>query len=209
MTQLNHLIIFTRYPIPGTTKTRLIPALGAEGAAALQRQLTEHTLEQVSELNANVTVYFSGGTLQQMQDWLGQDLHYQPQTGEGLGDRLIKAIELSREVGYLKTVVIGIDCPEITAAILEEAFSALENHDVVLGEATDGGYYLIGVRELNPELFQNINWGTSTVLAETLAKTRELQLNEKILQPLNDIDYPEDLVVWEKVQAIKNAGESV
>ena len=107
MTQLNHLIIFTRYPIPGTTKTRLIPALGAEGAAALQRQLTEHTLEQVSELNANVTVYFSGGTLQQMQDWLGQDLHYQPQTGEGLGDRLIKAIELSREVGYLKTVVIG------------------------------------------------------------------------------------------------------
>lgn len=197
----NHLIIFTRYPVPGTTKTRLIPALGAEGAAALQKQLTEHTLRQVQDLDAAVTIYFSGGTLTQMQAWLGEHWQFQPQTGEDLGDRLINAIQQSKNSEYERTVVIGIDCPEITTEILEEAFTALASHDVVLGEATDGGYYLVGVRQLIPALFQNMAWGIETVLAETLQRTEKLALKTRILQPLSDIDYPEDLVIWEKVQA--------
>ncbi|OKH17084.1 TIGR04282 family arsenosugar biosynthesis glycosyltransferase [[Limnothrix rosea] IAM M-220] len=203
MTHPNHLIIFTRYPIPGTTKTRLIPALGAAGAAALQKQLTEHTLEQVSGLTADVTIYFSGGGLLQMQAWLGEHWRFKLQRGKGLGDRLIHSIQQSKKNDYQRTVVIGIDCPEITAEILEEAFVALEQHDVVLGEATDGGYYLIGLQQLIPELFQDMAWGIDTVLTETLRRTAKLNLSTKILRPLNDIDYPEDLAIWEKVKAAK------
>ena len=199
MTQ-NHLIIFTRYPVPGTTKTRLIPALGAEGAAALQKQLTEHTLRQVQDLSAEVTIYFSGGNLQQMQDWLGEKWHFQSQSGDDLGDRLINAIQNSKNAGYQRTVVIGIDCPEITSDILQQAFTALETHELVLGEATDGGYYLLGLQRLIPELFSDITWGTETVLAETMQRAQTQKLSTKILQPLNDIDYPEDLEIWEKVQ---------
>lgn len=197
----NHLIIFTRYPVPGTTKTRLIPALGAEGAAALQKQLTEHTIQQVQGLDAAVTIYFSGGTLAEMQSWLGDHWEFQPQTGEDLGDRLINAIQYSTDSGYERTVVIGIDCPEITTKILTEAFTALETNDVVFGEATDGGYYLVGLQQLIPELFQEMQWGIDTVLAETLQRTEKLNLTTKILRPLSDIDYPEDLIIWEKVQA--------
>ena len=197
----NHLIIFTRYPVPGTTKTRLIPALGAEGAAALQKQLTEHTIRQVQCLNAAVTIYFSGGTLVQMKSWLGDQWEFQPQTGDDLGDRLINAIQHSKDSGYERTVVIGIDCPEITTEILGAAFTALENNDVVLGEATDGGYYLIGLQRLIPELFQDMQWGIDSVLAETLQRTENLDLKAQILRPLSDIDYPEDLAIWERVKA--------
>ena len=200
MTQKNNLIIFTRYPVPGTTKTRLIPALGADGAAALQKQLTEHTLRQVQDLSAEVTIYFSGGTLEQMQDWIGDEWHFQSQSGDDLGDRLINAIQNSKNEGYQRTVVIGIDCPEITSDILQQAFTALETNDLVLGEATDGGYYLVGLQRLIPELFREITWGKETVLAETIQRAKNLQLSTKILQPLNDIDYPEDLVIWENVQ---------
>ncbi|AFY39631.1 Protein of unknown function DUF2064 [[Leptolyngbya] sp. PCC 7376] len=197
----NHLIIFTRYPVAGTTKTRLIPALGAEGAAALQKQLTEHTLRQVEGLTADTTIYFSGGTLPQMQSWLGDHWHFQPQSGDDLGDRLIHAIQQSKNKGYQRTVVIGIDCPEITTDILKQAFTAIETHDVVLGEATDGGYYLVGLQELIPELFKEMQWGIETVLAETLQRIEVMSLLVNVLQPLNDIDYPEDLAVWERVQS--------
>lgn len=106
-----HLIIFTRYPVPGQTKTRLIPALGAEGAATLQRHLTEDTLKTVEVLkNIDISIYFSGATMPQMAAWLGEQWHYQAQQGQDLGDRLIHAFQTSEQQGYDKTVVIGIDC---------------------------------------------------------------------------------------------------
>ncbi|NJN74564.1 MAG: glycosyltransferase [Limnothrix sp. RL_2_0] len=207
----NHLIIFTRYPIPGTTKTRLIPALGAAGAADLQRQLTEHTLEQVVGLAADISIFFSGGNQAEMQTWLGEQWHYQPQKGEGLGDRLINAFHHSETLGYERTLIIGIDCPEITGELLTEAFSALESHDAVFGKAHDGGYYLVGLQTVIPELFTDMPWGTETVLAETLNRANSFNLSSKILRTLHDIDYPEDLAIWEQVQiqkaaATKNAG---
>jgi len=207
----NHLIIFTRYPLPGTTKTRLIPALGAAGAADLQRQLTEHTLEQVTNLTADISIFFSGGDQADMQTWLGDQWHYQLQTGDGLGDRLINAFRHSQTLGYERTLVIGIDCPEITGELLTEAFDALENNDAVFGKAHDGGYYLVGLQTVIPELFTEMPWSTETVLAETLNRANALNLSTKILRPLHDIDYPEDLAIWEQVKiqkaaATKNAG---
>ncbi|MBV5259652.1 glycosyltransferase [Synechococcus moorigangaii CMS01] len=195
-----HLIIFTRYPVPGQTKTRLIPALGAMGAAALQRQLTEYTLRTVQTLkDIDVSVYFSGGTGVQLQAWLGNDWIYQPQQGKDLGDRLIHAFQTSEQQGYDKTVVIGIDCPDITGEILEKAFYGLNATQVVLGPAVDGGYYLIGLRRNITALFTQMPWGTAQVFRETQARCQRLNLSCALLPELQDIDYPEDLAVWEKI----------
>lgn len=197
----DRLILFTRYPEPGRTKTRLIPALGPEGAAELQRQMTEHTLAQARAIapGVDLEIRFSGGSPAQMQAWLGDDVTCVPQ-GEGdLGDRLLRAVQDSFDQGIERVVVIGSDCPELDTARLEQAFAALEHQDIVLGPATDGGYYLIGLRRLEPSLFQGIAWGTDTVRHQTLQIAESLGLAIALLDQLSDVDYPEDLAVWERV----------
>ncbi|MGK7922435.1 MAG: TIGR04282 family arsenosugar biosynthesis glycosyltransferase [Trichodesmium sp.] len=191
------LIIFTRYPEPGKTKTRLIPALGAEGAANLQRQMTEKTITIAQKLFnlmlLSVEVRFAGGNLELMKNWLGADLKYQEQGTGDLGERIIRAFQSSfnQEMNYV--VIIGIDCPSLTSEIILEAFTKITNFDLVIGPATDGGYYLIGLKKIIPELFQGINWGTSEVLSQTVAIAQNLNLAIEYLPPLSDIDRPEDL----------------
>ncbi|WP_317619414.1 TIGR04283 family arsenosugar biosynthesis glycosyltransferase [Laspinema olomoucense] len=196
----DRLIIFTRLPYPGTTKTRLIPALGAGGAALLHRQLGEHTLATVRDglqqkmpKPIAVEVRFTGGTLEQMQGWLGEDLEYRPQSEGDLGDRLIVATQEAFEAGCSRLVLIGTDCPDLDARILRQAFDSLHSHDLVLGPAMDGGYYLIGLSRFVPELFQGIAWGTGEVLAQTLAVASSESLTVAKLPELRDIDRPEDL----------------
>lgn len=201
---VDHLILFTRYPEPGRTKTRLIPALGARGAAALQRQLTEHTLRQVRGLqqrrSLQVTCCFAGGDVAAMQGWLGSGWDYQPQAEGDLGDRLIAAMRHAFATGATTVAFIGIDCPAIDAPLLDEAFHTLGTTEMVLGPADDGGYYLIGLRRPIPELFQGIDWGTEVVRQQTEAIAQSLQLSYLLLQPLNDIDRPEDLPLWTAIQ---------
>ncbi|MBD2777645.1 TIGR04282 family arsenosugar biosynthesis glycosyltransferase [Iningainema tapete] len=200
-----HLIIFTRYPEAGKTKTRLIPALGAEGAASLHRQMTEHTLSQVRQLHIDpphggfsFEVRYAGGDLQLMQDWLGTDLVYQSQ-GEGdLGQRMVRSL-VAFESGTEQAVIIGSDCPGLNTQILAQAFKHLYLHDLVLGPALDGGYYLIGLRCLIKELFTNIDWGTARVLQQTIDVAQQLNLSVADLPPLADVDRPEDLPIWEKI----------
>lgn len=202
------LIIFTRYPRPGKAKTRLIPALGAEGAATLQRQMTEHTLNQVKNLQVknlapdlSVEIWFADDPAGQgqMQDWLGTEWVYQSQ-GEGdLGDRLITAFRTAFAAGMERVVVIGTDCPGLDGDRLSQAFQALQDHDLVLGDATDGGYYLIGLQRSRPELFKGIDWGTAAVRSQTVAIAQQLNLTIAHLPALSDIDYPEDLPVWQAV----------
>jgi uncharacterized protein len=186
------LIIFTRYPIPGQAKTRLIPALGATGAADLQRRMTRQTIDLAVQTHYPFRIQFCGGTIGQMSDWLG-DHDYQPQ-GEGdLGDRMDRAFEQGFALGHDRVVIIGTDCPAIDSAILHQVFAALESHDLVLGPATDGGYYLIGLRRRIPELFDAIAWSTATVRAKTLEIAMGLNLAYTLLPELTDIDRPEDL----------------
>ncbi|NMG10493.1 TIGR04282 family arsenosugar biosynthesis glycosyltransferase [Brasilonema sp. UFV-L1] len=201
-TAKQHLIIFTRYPEPGKTKTRLIPALGIEGAANLQRQMTEHTLSQVKHLQktcaVSFEVRFAGGNLQLMQDWLGYDLVYQPQ-GEGdLGLRMTQSFFNAFQSSAEKVLTIGTDCPGVNDQILAEAFEKLQKCELVLGPAVDGGYYLIGLQRLIPELFINIDWGTSQVFHQTINIAQTLSLSVADLPRLADIDRPEDLPIWEK-----------
>ncbi|XGV96178.1 MAG: TIGR04282 family arsenosugar biosynthesis glycosyltransferase [Leptolyngbya sp. BL-A-14] len=203
------LIIFTRYPEPGKAKTRLIPALGAEAAADTHRLMTEHTLAQVKPLlrsrSLMVEVWFEGGDRDQMEAWLGDGLRYQSQPEGDLGDRMLQAFQSALKNGVNAAVIIGTDCPELTDALLAEAFQALQQTDVVLGPAADGGYYLIGLRQVIPDLFQAITWSTDRVLQQTVAIVEKLNLSLTLLPMLTDVDRPEDLPVWERVKDARPA----
>jgi len=199
------LIVFTRYPEPGKTKTRMMPILGAEGAARLQRQLTENTLSNVKELAASrplsTEIHFSGGTEQLMRDWLGSDWNYQLQAEGDLGQRMASAFTASFAAGMTRVVTIGIDCPGLKAPLMEQAFEALKQYDLVLGPAEDGGYYLIGLQRMIGELFVGINWGTSQVRQQTIEIAEQLDLKIAFLPVLKDIDRPEDLSGILKVES--------
>jgi rSAM/selenodomain-associated transferase 1 len=199
---IEQLIIFSRYPEPGRTKTRLIPRLGAAGAAELQRQMTEHTLRQVRTFQTGRSVLgvvaFTGATADPMRAWLGAHWQYAPQAVGDLGQRMAAAIATSQAAGAQRTVIIGIDCPDLTPAILTAAFEQLQSYPVVLGPAQDGGYYLVGVTEPMPALFTGIDWGTDRVLAQSLQAIAAQGKSCALLPTLGDVDYPEDLPIWEK-----------
>ncbi|MEG5056589.1 TIGR04282 family arsenosugar biosynthesis glycosyltransferase [Microcoleus sp. A2-C5] len=192
------LMVFTRYPEPGKTKTRLIPVLGETGAANLHRLMAQKAIAGgISLQNSrrlSVEIHHTGGSQQQMQDWLGSDIIYQNQIDGDLGARMTAAFQKSFNSGVDKAVIIGTDCPALKAEIIAQAFDKLSQHDLVLGPAKDGGYYLIGLRRSIPELFRGINWGTSEVFAATRAIAQNLDLNIANLPTLADIDLPEDLL---------------
>lgn len=194
------LIIFTRYPEAGKTKTRLIPVLGAEGAAKLQRKMTEQKLAEVDKVQSfyplSIEVHFAGGTEQLMQEWLGSNRVYRQQSDGDIGCRMASAFQLSFAAGMTAVVLIGTDCPELNAPLMAEAFQLLRQHDLVLGPAIDGGYYLIGLRRLIPELFTGIPWSTAEVWSQTLRIAQRLSLAVAQLPLLSDVDRPEDLWVW-------------
>lgn len=206
----DHLILFSRYPQPGTTKTRLIPHLGETGAAQLQRQMTAQVLRQIWPLlhpaaeqathPISAAIWFSGDESARMADWLGPGWALHPQPSGDLGDRLLAAVKQAIATGAKRVVVIGADCPGVDSAILQQAFAALHDHDLVLGPATDGGYYLIGLRQPVAALFCGIDWGTERVFAQTMAIAQSLQLSVATLAPLTDIDTAADLPVWEELR---------
>ena len=193
----NKLIVFTRYPTVGKTKTRLIPVLGKEGAANLHRLMAQKTIARALSLEnsdvLSVEIYYAGGSQQLMQDWLGPDLIYHNQGQGDLGARMAAAFQNSLDSGIDKVAIIGTDCPDLKAEIMSKAFDELDRSDLVLGPAKDGGYYLIGLCRSLPELFGGINWGTDEVLAQTRAIAQKLGLNIAELPTLADIDRPEDL----------------
>lgn len=201
-----HLIIFTRYPVPGKTKTRLIPALGAEAAADLQRALTEHALTNASILpNVTLEIHYTGETEDSFRQWLGDKYNYHEQVGDTLGDRMKAALQVAFENGADHAVVMGIDCPSLDATVLEIAFNALHTQPLAIGPATDGGYYLIGMRRATfthhaDTFFDDMPWGTDAVYPTTVNRIEDVSLTFKRLAYLNDIDEPEDLPEWEKHQ---------
>jgi hypothetical protein len=191
------LIIFTRYPEPGQVKTRLIPALGEEGAAELQRHMTLQTLKMAEDLSnqfpVRVEVHFAGGNISNMQQMFGTTFPYFPQSAGDLGERMLNSFRQAFHLGCSKVIIIGTDCPGISLDLLVQAFAGLEGRDLVLGPALDGGYYLIGFRQEVPAFFRAIPWGTGAVLAKTKRIAEELKVSVVLLETLADIDRPEDL----------------
>jgi len=191
------LVIFTRLPQPGRVKTRLIPALGAEGAAKLHDQMTRLAVARGWAFCAAVpgrrlVIAYDGGSERQLRTWLGR-LNCLPQ-GEGdLGARLQRTVAGEFQRGVRSVLVIGADCPRLQQGIVESAAFALHSNDLTFGPAKDGGYYLVGLRKPIPEIFAGIPWGTADVLTVSVRKAQELGIEPALLEPLPDVDQPDDL----------------
>lgn len=185
--------ILARAPIPGQAKTRLIPALGAAGAASLQRWLLQRTVAMALVADVGpVTLWCAGDPrhpdFAQCRAFGAVAVRHQPE-GD-LGARMLAAL---RESSTAATLVIGTDCPALSAAHLREATRQLDNHDAVVLPAEDGGYVLIGMREPLPDLFAAVDWGTERVMAQTRERLRAAGLRWSEPATLWDVDRPEDL----------------
>ncbi len=197
---LESVILFTRFPQPGKVKTRMINRLGPQDAAELHRKMTEQVIHRVQPAlqsrKIQLQVYYYGGSQQEMTDWLGKNYTFCPQQGNDLGRRMAHAFARTIRQGAERILLIGSDCPDIDAGIITSGLAKLHSHDLVLGPAADGGYYLIGLCAGGSEyvsLFNNIDWGTDQVLEQTLTQAKMDGLSYTLLSKLNDIDRPEDL----------------
>jgi len=179
--------LFTRWPEPGKAKTRLIPALGADGAAALHKRLTERMVATVRAAGLPLEIRCTGAAPQAFRDWLGVDVTVVDQGDGDLGARL------ARTAATTPVLLLGADVPDVTAAHLTGAAALLATHKLVIGPAEDGGYWLLGLARPMPELFEGIAWGTETVFAETLARA---PVPPALLPRLADLDRPQDLARW-------------
>lgn len=197
MEDIARLIVFTRFPEPGKVKTRLIPTLGAYGAARLQREMTRRCLQSALALGPAIGLEVRGdGDEIGLRRLYGEHLTFKPQVGDNLGQRMLHAFQSAFREGAKQVVLIGSDCPLITPEVLKQAFDRLAACPCVLGPAQDDGYYLIGLSRPEEALFQGIAWGTSSVLSQTLERARSSGLAPELLEVLPDVDRREDLGIW-------------
>lgn len=184
------LIIFTRNPELGKCKTRLAATVGDEAALAIYVFLLKHTVSLTENLEVTKQVHYSN-KVHHNDLWDDAKFEKRQQQGADLGLRMQHAFEEGFKEGYEQIIIVGSDMHDLNQRELENAFSVLENNDYVLGPAEDGGYYLLGMSQLKAELFQNKNWGTSSVLKDTLTNLEDESL--QLLPQKNDVDYYEDI----------------
>lgn len=190
------LVIFVKAPRPGQVKTRLAAGLGESAACAAYKRIVEQLMENLRGLE-NIEIRFSPDDAEgELRQWLGENFIFTPQGSGDLGEKLHRAFQENFDAGAERVVVIGSDCPYVTPEDIEAAWSSLAAHDVVLGPASDGGYWLVGLRELQPVLFKNIPWSAESVLETTLTRVREAQLSFQLLHKLDDIDVLEDWQIF-------------
>ena len=190
------VIIFTRIPVPGKTKTRMMPALSAEKCAHLHTCFLRDIHATCRMVPADVFVSYApedGDKLQTLTDILGRKLSYFPQEGDTLGQRMYHAVHKILQMGYDKCVLIGTDIPELQPGHLEHAFRVLENRDIVFGRTEDGGYYLVGMKKAWKEAFGLQTYGVSTVFADTLRNLEKAGITVGYTDTLQDMDTPADL----------------
>ncbi len=187
----------------------MIPALGPQGAADLQRDMTQHLLQRLAPTSTSAAipvfshdlqVRFAAGDQTLMSQMFGPH-DYVPQGQGDLGQRLDRAVEegFSQRPRPPAIALIGADCPLLTLEHLQQAWSELRDHDVVIIPALDGGYTLIALKTPQPTLFQGPTWGTASVLQQTLALAKAVSLKVQLLESMSDVDEPEDLQVWERI----------
>jgi rSAM/selenodomain-associated transferase 1 len=189
------LIVVAKEPVPGQTKTRLCPPFAPEPAAEFYRCLMLDTLALMERLQTvDRTVAYVPETARDYFDRLVSDgFRLVAQQGADLGERLANAIGHHFELGYRRVAIMNSDGPTLPLACLEEAFAGLESADITLGPGHDGGYYLIGMKRLHPELFEGINWSTEQVIPQTLEICRRLGLSVRQLPEWYDVDVEADL----------------
>jgi rSAM/selenodomain-associated transferase 1 len=190
------ILVFARAPVAGAVKTRLIPRLGAQGAAQLHEQLLRHTLAQAcAAYPGAVTLCCTPDTSHPFFAQCAEEfaLSLLPQSAGDLGDRMHVALAQTLQ-SAARVLLIGSDCPVFTPAILQEAATALTaDKDLVFVPAEDGGYILIGARRIDPVIFRGVNWGTGGVMQQTRERMLALAWKWRELPRLWDVDRPDDL----------------
>jgi len=187
------LLIFLKNPIPGQVKTRLARTMGPDEATRIYRFLLEKTRQAALQASATQRWLFYADGLPSGDDgWSEAVFAKHAQCAGDLGERMADAFQRAFAAGAARAVIIGSDCPELSSERLGEAFCALDHSDAVLGPTPDGGYYLLGLRQLHPALFQGISWSTPEVLTQTLHAAQQQGLRYHLLPPLADIDTEAD-----------------
>jgi hypothetical protein len=185
---IEQLIIFVKAPRPGSVKTRLAQAIGPNEACAAYGTLVETLLGKLSALDGVVLRFAPDDAAAEILPWRRARWQTQPQGPGDLGQRLESAFRDSFKAGARRVVIIGSDCPAVSVADVRAGWAALETNDVVLGPASDGGYWLIGLRECRRELFEGIPWSTDQVLAQTLQRADAAKWRVHLLRELTDVD---------------------
>ncbi len=191
------LIIFIKNPVKGKVKTRLAETVGETVALEIYKSLLAHTQKIAASVSTDKFIFYSE-FVNPADEWNEKVFNKQKQHGNDLGDRMHNAFEYIFANGYHEVVIIGTDCLALDTTIIESAFQCLGENDVVIGPATDGGYYLLGMNKLNPCLFKKITWSTATVLQETLTVCENEKLKVQMLTTLSDIDVADDLNIDQK-----------
>ncbi len=192
------LLLFVRNPEKGKVKTRLAQDLGDDKALAIYLELLGITRTVAVAIPAGRFLFYSN-FIPQSDDWPDALFQKHLQSSGDLGARMEAAFQLALET-HQKAVIIGSDCPELSPAIIEQAFTQLDHCDAVLGPANDGGYYLLGLKNVIPTVFREMVWSTAFVLAETLARLDAAGKSYALLPELSDVDHVED---WERYLLVR------
>lgn len=188
----NALIIFVRSPKLGKVKTRLAKEVGDEEALSIYIRLLTHTREVAEQVQATRHLFYSDEIIE--DDWSNEYFNKSLQEIGDLGDKMQHAISTALRTNE-KVIIIGSDCAQLNSSIVEAAFNTLDQNDVVIGPTFDGGYYLLGVKKVHIELFQDMTWSVESVYEETVKRIKKKGLSFATLKKLSDIDYKED---WDK-----------
>jgi rSAM/selenodomain-associated transferase 1 len=192
------LIIFIKNLVAGKVKTRLAETVGDTTAVEVYKKLLDHT-QKIAQLIAADKFLFYADFFQREDEWPNDQFIKHLQKGNDLGERMHHTLEQTFLNKYKKILIIGSDCFELTAAIIEDAYLLLEDKDVVIGPAKDGGYYLLGMKNPQPCLFKNGSLSTSQVLQQTISICTKEHLNYCLLPTLTDMDDKNDLSVKQKI----------
>lgn len=192
------LLIFIRNPQLGKVKTRLARTVGDAEALRIYRILLEKTRTAALGVQAERWLFYSD-FIEKNDGWPDPDFSKKTQANGDLGERMEQAFRTAFEEGAKKVIIIGSDCPQLTGEMLQMAFDKLDKADFVLGPVPDGGYYLLGMKKLEPSVFHDIEWSTETVKIRTLKKIQAAGKSCALLPVLSDVDTEED---WRAVQPL-------
>lgn len=186
------LIIFVRAPELGKVKTRLAASLGKKAALLIYQKLLQHTRDITDAVSADKFIFYAD-EIASNDIWQRPGYFKMKQVNGDLGQRMFNAFKYLFAKQYDKVCIIGSDCYELSSAIVEHAFQSLNKNDIVIGPATDGGYYLLGMNQLHSVLFADKTWSTDSVLSDTLEDLQRLKLTFAQLPELTDVDEAVDV----------------
>lgn len=186
------LIIFVRSPKLGKVKTRLAKAVGDQEALSIYIRLLTHTREVAEQVDATRHLFYSDEIIE--DEWSTDYFQKALQADGDLGVKMQHAMSTALKTSN-KAIIIGSDCAQLNSSLIVSAYEALDQHDVVIGPTYDGGYYLLGVKKVHKELFEDMTWSVESVFDETVRRITNKGLSYSTLDKLSDIDYKED---WDK-----------